>query len=152
MPTFDGETLIITLDATGGSGLVDALTDLYAPWKEWQRTRRADGTSNMVFPPAFRPTGGDPLTPGIVQGGYAFLRNDLGWRIRPAEEDATIFFTGNLVPQDATLSVVVPTIGAFTVLIQGLQPITQSVGPLLTLQQETKDHARAANAQTQPLP
>lgn len=137
MPVFDGENLLVTLDATGGVGTVDVQVDLYAEWKGWLLENGPDGSSNRKYPQAFSPDGGNALTPGITQGQYAFIRNDLGWRIRPAEEDATIYFTGNLIPQDATLPIVVPTIGAYTVLMPGLQPITQSVAPLLILQQET---------------
>ncbi len=120
MPSFDGENLLITLDA--GVTSVDAQTDLYSDWKEFFKT----GT-NSRFPLAFRASvGGDPLTPGLDAGAYFFLQNQLGWRIRPAEENATITLEGNLIAEDTTLPVVVPTVGAFTVLILGLQPITQN--------------------------
>lgn len=131
MPIFDGEALLITLDATGGVGTVETL-DVYTAWKDWLQ----EGT-NKKYPQAFLPDGGNELTPGITQGSYSFLRNDLGWRIKPFEEDATILVTGNLVPTDSTLPILIPTIGAFTVGVFGLQPITQSVTPLLLLQQET---------------
>jgi hypothetical protein len=137
MATIDGENLLITLDPTGGVGTVDALVDLYTVWKDWLLEDRPDGTSNKKYPQAFRPDGGNDLTPGIKQGSYTFIRNDLGWRIRPAEEDATILFTGNLAPEDSTLPIMVPTLGGYTVGIFGLQPITQNVGEVLELQQDT---------------
>ena len=130
MPTtFDGDNLTITLAA--GDVEMDAADDLYEPWKEWVRL-----SDNSKYPAAFRVTGGDPLTPGITAGAYFFLRNDNGWRIRPAEEDATILAIGNLAPEDSTLPIMIPTIGDFTVLIAGLQPITQNVAEILTSQQD----------------
>jgi len=122
---FDGDNLIITLNAGGSLHTVDAGENLYSEWKEWLKT------SDAQYEPAFRVVGGDPLTPGITAGSYFFLRNDLGWRIRPAEEDATILMTGNLVPEDSALPIAIPTIGAYTVLLNGLQPITQNVAELL---------------------
>lgn len=123
--TFNGEELIITLEA--GVTEVDVQVDLYTAWKTWQLTSGPDGSSNRRYPQAFRATGGDAVTTTLDAGGYFYLRNDLGWRIRPAEEDATILFIQSLVPQDATLPVIMRTLGAYTVLCLGLQPITQGV-------------------------
>ena len=135
MPDFNGNTLIITLDS--GVTVVDTEKDLYSAWKEWQlddtQTR-----NNRKYPQAFRTVGGDELTPGIDAGAYFFLQNQLGWRIRPAEEDATILLTGNLTPEDSSLPILIPTIGDFSVLIAGLQPITQSVDKILTQQQDAQ--------------
>ena len=125
--TFDGDNLIITLTAGGVAHTVDVENDLYGAWKEWFIQ-----SANTGYPPAFRVVGGDKLLPGLDAGAYFFLRNDLGWRIRPAEEDATINFTGNLIPQNGALPIVVATVGDFTVFVNGLQPITQNVSTLLT--------------------
>ena len=129
--TFDGDNLIVTLNAGGAVHTVDWQTDVYSDWKVWVKT-----ATNSRYAPAFAPDGGNPLTPGIDQGAYYFFRNDLGWRMKPAEEDSTITVTGNLVPSDATLPILIPTTGAFTVGIFGLQPITQNVSTLLTAQQQ----------------
>lgn len=129
MPTFDGETLIITLDPVVDGVLdVDVGIDLYTEWKTWMR----DG--NMRYPEAFRTTGGDELTAIINAGSYFFLRNDYGWRIKSYENDATYYLVGNLAAQTTTLPVFVPTDGAFTAAILGLQPVTQGVTPLMGLQ------------------
>lgn len=128
--TFDGVNLLITLPS-GQTG-VDTEQDIYSAWKRWVT---ANNTAN--FPPAFRTIGGDPLTPGIDAGAYFFIRNDLGWRIKPAEEDATVLLTGNLAPQDSSLPILIPTTGNFSVLVAGLQPVTQAVDTLLTQQQES---------------
>jgi len=111
MPTFDGENLLIRLDAA--TPTVDVQVDLYSDWKEYIKT----GT-NIRFVKAFsRSAGGQTTIPGEVSGRNFFLRNDLGWRIQPAEEDAEIDLVGNLFKFDATLPMIIPTDGAFTVLI-----------------------------------
>ena len=128
--TFDGDTLTITLSSHGGSGVsnIDVEMDLYSDWKEWVLAL----PQRQGLPPAFRTIGGDALTPGLDAGSYFFIRNDLGWRIRPFEEDGSYFAIGNLVPQDSTLPILIPTIGAYRVLVAGLQPITQGISDLLS--------------------
>lgn len=126
MPTFDGANLVITLDS--GVESVDAENDLYSEWKEWVLL-----SDNSKYPPAFRAIGGDPLAPGLDAAPYFFLRNDLGWRIKPPEEDITIYIDGNLVPEDSSLPMLIPTAGNFTVGIFGLQSVTQQVEQLLAL-------------------
>jgi hypothetical protein len=128
-PEFDGVNLIITLPS--GVSEIQVENNLYSQWKEW--TKIGD---NGKYPPAFRTTGGDPLTPGIDAGAYFFIQNQDGWRIRPAEEDATVLLIGNLAPEDSTVDIAIPTIGAFTVLLLGLQPITQNVETILEQTQE----------------
>jgi len=120
MISIDGVNLIITLPSA--TSTMDAQDDFYEPWKEWVKVG-----DNAKYPPAFRTEGGSPVTATLVSGKYFFLNNTEGWRIRPAEEDATVNITGNLVPEDTTLPVVIPTIGTFRVLILGLQAITQGV-------------------------
>ncbi len=117
---FDGPNLRIILDS--GVTTLD-IEDLYSRWKDFAKT----GT-NAKFPFAFDDSfGGNTIKAGLDAGPYFTLRNDLGWRLRPPEEDINILVTGNLIPADDTLDMVVPTLGAFTVLLQGLQPITQVV-------------------------
>lgn len=131
---FDGDNLIITLPF--GVRNISVQEDIYSDWKVW-----AQLPENLKYPPAFRSIGGDPLSPGINAGAYYFLRNDFGWRIRPAEESATTFIEGNLAPQDSTAGIFLPTIGAFTHAVLGLQPITQNVSDLLTFAQEAQYNA-----------
>jgi hypothetical protein len=91
---------------------------------------------NSKFDPVFGLSeGGAPLTPGVESGAYFFLRNDLGWRIISSDEDQTINYQGNLVGQDATASLIVPT-PTRTVLHLGLQPVTQRVDEILTTGQK----------------
>lgn len=91
---------------------------------------------NAKFPQAFRTVGGDPLTPGVEAGAYFFMQNQAGfdWRIISSDEDQTVNYNGNLVGEDAAVSLIVPTPGR-TVLHLGLQPVTQRVDEILTQSQ-----------------
>jgi len=110
MPTFDGSNLLIVLDASIAE--VDAKADLYSAWKAWLKVG-----ANAKYSLAFDTVGGDSTTAAGAVSPFFFLRNDLGWRIRPAEEDANVTIVGNLYGRDPALPVFVPTSGAYTVLI-----------------------------------
>lgn len=124
--TFNGESLIVTL--ASGVTSVDIL-DVYKSWKQWVL---AGG--NLGYPPAFRSDGGNPLSSIINQGSYIFLNNTAGWRIKPPEENITIYLTGNLAVEDTTLPAFIPPTGTFTAAILGLQPVTQGVTPVMAEQ------------------
>lgn len=128
MATFDGVNLLITLDA--GVSEIDIVDDVYEPWKDWMLA----SSNNRRYPAAFRSDGGNPLSSIINQGSYIFLNNSAGWRIKPPEEDITIYLTGNLAVEDTLLGAFVPTAGAFTAAILGLQPVTQGVTPVMASQ------------------
>lgn len=121
---FDGENLLIILSApTNGSLLVDVQADLYSDWKEWFKTG-----SNSKYPLAFTTAGGEAVTPSTFAAGYYFIQNQLGWRIRASEANQSIsFINGNLVPADLNKPFIVSTLGAYTVLGLGVQPIAQTV-------------------------
>lgn len=126
-PTFDGDNLIMTLPApVDGVLQLDTETDWYSEWKKWSLL-----DDNLRYEPAFDIVISQETTPGIETGAYFFFRNDLGWRCRPYEADATIYLNGNLTPRVSTLPIMIPTIGAYTVLVDGLQPITQNVDQIL---------------------
>jgi hypothetical protein len=117
--TFDGPNLRITLE----SGVTTiSWQDVYSDWKRWVNDGGGD-----PYAPAFRVVGGDPLTGTLNAGTYYFLRNDLGWRIKPPEEDITIFAEGNLAAEDTAKDTIVPTTGAFTAAVLGVQPVSQSI-------------------------
>lgn len=126
--SFDGPNLLITLDS--GVTQVD-VSDIYSAWKQWMLAG-----DNSKYLPAFRTVGGDPLSSIINAGAYYFLRNDYGWRVKPPEEDITIYLTGNLAVQDTLLPAFIPTIGAYTAAVLGLQPVTQGVTPAMKSQLE----------------
>ena len=124
MPTFNGDTLTITLD----SGVTSVnVQDVYEAWKDWMLA----SARNRKYPQAFRSDGGAPLNDIINQGSYYFLNNSAGWRMKPPEEDITIYLTGNLAVEDTALPAFEATDGAFTAAILGLQPVTQGVTPEL---------------------
>ncbi len=125
---FDGPTKTITLSS--GETQV-AAGDIYSRWKDWVAL-----SDNAKYLPAFRTIGGDPLSAIINAGSYFFLRNDLGWRMKPPEEDITIYLSGNFVAQDSLIDAIIPTTGAFTASIIGLQPVTQGVVPQMQAQLE----------------
>lgn len=118
---FNGDTLTITLDAPVGGVYNLDIPKLYSEWKDWQL---AD-FQNMGYPQAFRGVGGDPITATLSGVPTFFIRNDLGWRIKPFEADHTINITGQLAAQDPTLPITKSTTGAFTVLGFNVQPIAQ---------------------------
>lgn len=133
---FDGQNLLITLPpGTAGVGQLDA-KDIYSAWKAWVLVG-----DNAKYPPAFRTIGGDPLSSIINVGAYYFLRNDFGWRIKPAEEDVNYYLIGNLAAEDTSQPILIPTTGPYTVAIFGLQPVTQGVTPTMAEQIESgTDH------------
>jgi hypothetical protein len=108
--TFDGDNLLVLLPP--GQTFIVAERELYSAWKEWMKT----GT-NTKYPLAFRTTAGDEISPTQDQAPGFFLRNDLGWRIRPPEEDINIFIEGSVYAHDVSLPIVAPTLGGFTVLV-----------------------------------
>jgi len=128
MPTFDGDNLIMTLDApVDGVLSLDTQADWYSEWKKWSLL-----DDNLKYEKAFDIIISEELTPGIESGAYFFFRNDSGWRVRPFEANATIYLNGNLVPRDSSLPIMIPTIGTYTVLLAGLQPITQNIDTIKT--------------------
>lgn len=129
--TFDGPNKLIILEVPVTNILEVDVRSLYSDWKRWLKTG-----DNAKYLPAFRVLGGDPLTPGINAGSYFFLQNQIGWRIRAGAKNQTIYYVGNLVPEDAQEEVVIDTPG-FTVAHIGLQPITQNVEQILISQQST---------------
>jgi hypothetical protein len=90
--TFDGPNRIIRLAA---NDTVVEVSEVYSEWKDW-----ALG-DNLKYPPAFRQVGGDPVGGGVFTGINTFVRNDLGWRVKPPEQDIQIELIGNLYPEDA---------------------------------------------------
>ena len=122
MPTtFDGNNLLITLSA--GITSFDMADDLYEPWKEWVLA------GNATYPQAWRTIAGDDIAPSKTATPYFFIRNDLGWRIRPPAENGSAIFTGIFAAQDTALPVLVANdSGSFSYLISGLPDVSQTQG------------------------
>lgn len=112
MATFDGVNQVITLDA--GTPIQNAIR-VYSEWKEWVLA------GNANFLPAFgESVGGNLTNPPESIAAYVFVRNDIGWRIRPPEETGEILLTGDLFPFDPNTSLFIPTIGTFNAFVRQL--------------------------------
>jgi hypothetical protein len=137
MITIDGDNLLVTLPApTMGVLNVDVQIDLYSDWKEWMLAAFA----NMGYPPLFTTFGGNTIIAGeLAAGSYYTFNNVAGWRIKPDESNHDVNWVGQLVPLDSSLPVFVPTTGAFTVFVNGLQPISQKVITGSGVTQQDKD-------------
>lgn len=109
--TFDGENLLIQLPA--GQTEVDVERELYSAWKEWLKT-----SDNAKYQLAMRTVAGDDSLPGQTLAPGFFVRNDLGWRLQPPDEDIEISLVGNIYSQDTTLPLVVTRPGR-TILLTG---------------------------------
>lgn len=143
--TVDGPNRLLI--AKPGVTDVDVKVDLYSDAKEhWI------DSADMKYPFPFRTVGGDPIGGGRFAGDLYFLTN--GWKIRPQEADHDLTFDGNLYLDDGqTGSLVVPTLGDFTVLVSiersadvraietssGGGPVTANVDIVSTLMQAVYD-------------
>lgn len=113
--TIDPVNRLIILDqiVPDGNGFVviDVQIDLYSEMKLfWKDNVLAHG---LIFP--WTAVGGTPYGGGRFQGTDYFLRNDLGWRIRPYEADHELQIIGNLRPTLITEATIIPTIGDYVV-------------------------------------
>lgn len=113
MATFDGPNMIITLNA--GQPVQNGIR-VYSEWKEWVRL-----SDNAKFLPAFgESVGGNLTNPPESIAAYVFQRNDLGWRIKPPEEDGDILLTGDYFPFDPNTTMFLGTTGNFNTSIRQL--------------------------------
>lgn len=88
--TFDGPNKRIQVDAEVGDSTFTA-AEIYSAWKAWVVA------GNAQYLEAFSESvGGNDLGAGSTLDSYIFLRNDLGWRIRPDARDHTLAINGNL--------------------------------------------------------
>lgn len=92
--TFDGDNLLIDLPV--GQTTIQVERELYSAWKDWVKTG-----DNAKYQLAMRTVAGDPTSATEEVAATFFVRNDLGWRIRAADEDIEISFVGNLYAEDA---------------------------------------------------
>lgn len=110
--TFSGPSKTITVGYAGSTTEVSA-QEIYSAWKTWV------AAGNAQYAPAFAESvGGNELGGGVALSGYYFIRNDLGWRIVPANGfDFTLAISGDLYPQDANTAFVTPPAGDYTVIV-----------------------------------
>ena len=113
MATFDYPNKIITLDDPGVSPVQNAVR-IYSEWKESQLL-----SDNTKFLPAFAESvGGNPVSATESISGYVFVRNDLGWRVKPFEADGETVIDGDLFPFDPLTPLYVSTVGNFNTIIR----------------------------------
>jgi hypothetical protein len=121
---FDGDNLIITLDAPTASVLNQTAEQVYDDAKQWHLN-----ANNRKYPFPFATSGGEVITTVTLAGQYYFLLNDIGWRIISTDESQNVFWDGNLIPSDLTLPIINETPGR-TVLHLGLQPLVTGISGL----------------------
>lgn len=115
---FNGDDLLITLDAPTAGVLNQDWEQVYDDAKQWYL-----GHPNNRKPPfPFGTSGGEPITDQTIAGQYFFLLNNKGWRIQTTDEDQDVYATGNLIPNDLTLETTIKRPGR-TVAYFGLQPL-----------------------------
>ena len=88
----DGDARTITVKS--GTIALDVQVDLYSDWKTFVTI-----DDNAKFLPAFRTTGGDPLTGATILGRYFFLINN--WQLVPVSGTlGDVVITGNIFQDD----------------------------------------------------
>jgi len=110
--TFDGVNLIVQEISTGGDNVIN-WTEIYSEWKDWSRL-----SDNIKYPPLFTYEGGIPTEGADTTGIVHFWNSGAGWRFRPAELDHEVSIGGNVWPIPQGSRIVVPTVGAYTVLVK----------------------------------
>jgi len=130
--TFDSTNLLIIVDTEGGATSTLTAGVLYGDWKEWVLL------GNAGIPPAFsNSVGGQTTVAPNKVGSYYFVRNDLGWRIRPDERDHELILDGNVFGADPALSIWAATVGAYNVQTRlNLSSLTL-VADMVTMQADT---------------
>lgn len=152
--TFDGPNKLILVNYEETE--IDVKQDIYSNWKEWFTIE-----DNSKYLSALTAIGGDPITASTFVGTTYFLEN--GWRLKPWQGDYVLTVLGNLYTREIGGNPVVPTSGvsvSFTRsnLVDFISPATviddvntkidSNVIPVIN---SARDHARAANIQTQTI-
>jgi hypothetical protein len=88
--TIDGENKIIDIGYDAATTVVDA-SAIYSRWKDWVQLEGAWADEAFSLS-----VGGNDLGGGVNLDAYYFLRNDLGWRIRAADQDHKLIINGQL--------------------------------------------------------
>ncbi len=110
--TFDGPNRRVLIDAEVGDSSFTPV-EVYSAWKAWVVA------GNAQYEQAFSESvGGNDLGGGASLDAYIFLRNDLGWRIRPDARDHVLTVDGNLFGADTGAPVFIPPSSPATVQIE----------------------------------
>lgn len=101
---FDGVNKVIDVDYDGPNTITSA-REIYSRWKDW-------AIDNSQYEEAFaNSVGGNDLGGGVFLDGYFFLRNDLGWRIRAADQDHNLILEGQLFGFSSSVALFEPRPG-----------------------------------------
>lgn len=157
--TFDGPNKLILVNE--GEITLNVQQDIYSNWKEWTTQR-----DNSKYPEAITATGGDPITSTTSLGITYFLEN--GWRIQPYIGNYILDIDGNIYTREVGENPVNPTSGVSVSLtrsnivdlifvqsdLSNVQTSVDSIyseitGNLTSNVASARDHAKAANLQTQ---
>ena len=150
---FDGPNRLILEPASASAGTThDVTRDIYSAWKRWLRQ-----SDNAKYLAAFSVEGGTPIgATGLFTGTTFVLLN--GWKLKPVDVDGQTFIDGNLYSADGVASVPADSASRsmvfnVSVAAQGIST-TPSASTGLTEEERAalfsaRDHARAANSQTQ---
>lgn len=103
---------IIEEISTGGDNEIDVL-EIFSEWKDWIL---ADAGARLGLPQAFTVIGGEPKSPTKEVGQSFFLHPE--WKFRPANLDHRVVLVGDIQVLGGVGSIVVPTVGAFTALVE----------------------------------
>jgi hypothetical protein len=101
----------VEIDAAGDNEI--DWREIYSEWKDWLLADAA----RKGYPQMFRVVGGDPVSETENLGSTFFLMYP--WKLRPAESDHRLVVNGNIFTDPAGFSPFVPTLGDYTVHIEG---------------------------------
>jgi hypothetical protein len=126
--TFNGAAKTITIGYDAAITEVDAY-EIYSLWKEWVVA------GNAQFLPAFGDSvGGNTVSASLSLGAFVFLRNDLGWRIVPADVDHELRVAGDIYPSDSNLPIFTPPATASVLAVIQRSATALAVGGTLTVE------------------
>lgn len=146
--TFDGPNRLIIEPAGSGNTSFDVERDIYSAWKRW-----VQAGSGAQYLNAFVVEGGTPIgATGFFTGSTFILVNQ--WKLRGADHTHQLFLNGNLYSDDGIVTSPNPNFSVEVFINSSVAAQGVSTGGALTSAQETalyqsRDHARAANMQTQ---
>lgn len=145
---FDGPNKLIIEPPGTGDTVFEVGRDIYSAWK-----RYVQSGAGAQWEQAFVVEGGTPIgTTGLFTGVTFILVN--GWKIQPANHDHQLLINGNIFSADGVVTVPAPSAQTNVVIVSSVNAQGVASGSGLSPAQETalyaaRDHARAANAQTQ---
>ena len=146
---FDGPNKLIVEPSGSGNTTYEVQRDIYSAWKRWV----ASGVGT-VFDDAFSIEGGTPIgATGLFTGTTYIMTN--GWKVQAANYDHQLLLVGNIFSDDGVVITPPATAKTSVQIISSTTAQGIATGSGLSAEQEAallaaRDHAKAANNQTQP--